>query len=38
VFLAGRVGRGRRFRSFALALKIDGATGSPVRAVALVES
>jgi len=29
--------RGRRFRFFALPLKIDGATGSPVRAIALVE-
>jgi kynurenine formamidase len=29
--------RGKRFRFFALPLKIDGATGSPVRAVALVD-
>ena len=29
---------GRRFRFFALPLKMDGATGSPVRAIALVES
>jgi arylformamidase len=29
--------RGKRFRFFALPLKIDGATGSPVRAVALLD-
>ena len=30
--------RGKRFRFFALPLKIDGATGSPVRAVALLDA
>ena len=29
--------RGRRFRFFGLPLKMDGATGSPIRAVALVD-
>ena len=28
---------GRRFRFFALPLKMDGATGSPVRAIALLD-
>ena len=29
--------RGKRFRFFGLPLKIDGATGSPIRAIALVD-
>jgi kynurenine formamidase len=29
--------RGKRFRFFGLPLKMDGATGSPIRAVALVD-